>query len=1390
MKGKRVKKVSRAFLSLLLSAVLFAEPAVSAAVTYAAEPVSGQTADMVEGISGEDGLGTPSGTEEGKEENISGETGNGEDGTDEGGSGETGSGEDGTGEGGSSEIGSGEDGTGEGGSGETGSGEDGTGEGGSGETGSGGDGAGEGDSGETGSGEDGSGETGDGQDENGEDGSEEDPEEGDLDEEDEEGLEDEELEDADKEKEEEEDPDNWQGTGHKAPELEMQLTSAMVSEKIELRGTSERLQKLEKGREYAPNEAVYLASSKKYAETVAEGYGASLESYEDGVAVMVFSDEVTDIIAMAEDEKVKLPAVYPNFYYTTCSDVAVYSDATPAGDVNTATSNDKYYTYQYHHDEIHSPAAWEYNNAAGSGIKVAVIDSGIEKTHEDLKKRVASASSTSSYAYNKAEDNDGHGTHVSGIIAANKDNGIGGAGIAYNATIVSIKALEESPLMGGAGGDTADIIKAVNSAVKSGVKVINMSLGGKGYDALYEATIDVAVNKGVVVVAAAGNDSILLSTDINSVNYRSPACFKNVITVSAKTKGESTLAYFSNYGEGIVDITAPGTGIFSTFPKALTHIELIPYVGMDGTSQATPMVAAAAAYIFSVSPDLKNNKTKAAVDTVKKILQDSATKTGYTDSAKFGAGLLNVEAAVRMAAPTAADKGGTGELTAPTVQIGGTDVANNATIQRTDMIALSATVDGTTNSEIKIYYTLDGKAPTEKSTLYTAPFSIEASGNKTIKAIAVYYGKKSKVTTIKVKVNANMSSFKIVSKTNSTCLGAGKNMTLTVDTKSITPAYATNKKVTWEISQYDGGATKDNVSINSSSGQLKATAALTAKGTVTVKATAKDGGGATATLQITLLPKVTKLELKAPVFEGKTYLMAFDPIPEQDGKPAQLNQVQMEVTVTPEDANTGISYTSSNVKVAAVTESGLIKAVGNGKATITAKTTDGSNKKVTLQVQVTKKVQSIMVKSKTGESQLAAGKTLQMVAEVTSDATNKKVTWSIVEGEGAAATINASGKLTAKSNNEVTAVSTVTVKAEAADGSGKSDTMTITVYPSITGKILFEEGTSRNLGTTEMGELRKTIQLHPYTENHTSTYFGRAKDSGELGLDNFIYTSSNKKIATVSGTGLVEVNKEGKTGSAKIKVTARDGSGKSASYTIKVVKPVTSLSIYSKTGRNVVGNGKTLALGASVGGNPSNKKVKWASSNTNIATVDKNGKVKGVKYDPTTKKSTVTITATAEDGSGVSNTFEVCVQPAITKLAYKYNILNMFGKPIGTTCKTSRTLGLTYSRTIDIVTDDEGNVGSEINYHNYDYLNKYLPWYFDTSCANGASRLDEDGYDYWDWASITCTCSNSNVIQIETAKINGNLYDMIVPVNKGKATITFKALDGSGKSAKLNITVK
>lgn len=1109
-------------------------------------------------------------------------------------------------------------------------------------------------------------------------------------------------------------------SGHKEPKLEMNLSAAMQAEKRELAGTAEHLTELRKGIEYVANEAVFIASSENYAKRVAEGYGASLSAYEDGLAIMTFEDEVTEIIAMAEDNEVKLPAVYPNYLYTVYGDVdtaLVESDA-----MATASGTDAMLSKQYYHDEIHTKEAWNYNSAAGKGIKVAVIDSGINKSHEDLSKRVASVTVTHSEPYNKSEDNDGQGTHVAGIIAANRNNAVGGAGIAYNASIVSVKALEENPLFPEetAAGSTSSILKAVNASVKSGARVINMSFGGRYYDALLEEAVNEAVNKGIVVVAAAGDESIELSNNIRDIqNYRSPASFENVITVSSKKNGSSSLAASSNYGAGIVDITAPGVGILSSVPA---NVYGKKYESMSGTSQAASMVSATAAYILSVNSDLKNKKNKQTVDTIKKILQDSASKEGFSDASKFGAGLLNVEAAVKMAAPS--KEIGT-ELQAPVAIINGIELKNNnkvQTIQHTDFITLSALLGENIDENVKIYYTLNGKTPTENSTLYTEPFKLEMSGNKTLKVIAVYYGKKSKVTTIKVKVNAYAQNFSITSKSGYNCVSSGKKLTLSAGNWE--PSYTTKKKVQWSI--ISGG---EYAQIDKNKGIVTAkNVDAIQKVTVQAMATDQKEGQAAATIEISIIPKVKSLSLKNAA----------------DKKEVQLNYPatkKMEVVVNP--TGTPIVYSSSNSKVATVDPvTGIISTVGAGKATITAKTIDGSNKKVTMKVKVTKAVTSVKVTSKNGEYQVAAGKKLQMVATIPSDASDKKVKWSITKGaEGVS--ISDKGVLSVN-KTKIKEVTKVTVRATAWNDARKYDDKVVTIYPVATDKITMEGNkTTYHLGTINKGDLKTGIQLYPYSNNYTDGLFGRKQGSGTTNLDRFTYKSTNTKVATVSEKGLVTAKTAG---TAKIKITARDGSGKSFTCTIKVLNPVIKVAVYSKSGVDFLAKGKTMSMGALVYGNASNNKIEWTTSNKKIATVSAGGKVTGKEY------GTAVITAKALDGSGTTGSFTITIKPLIKKLGY-------LEKAESTNLKTTIS---------DVMYVDE-----------HKGLEQFMPYYVDES----SSQIKYEDVD----SLVSWKSTNINVIQIVRDK---DRKLQVVAVNPGKAELIFKALDGSGKTAKVKITVK
>jgi thermitase len=284
-----------------------------------------------------------------------------------------------------------------------------------------------------------------------------------------------------------------------------------------------------------------------------------------------------------------------------------------------ATPNDSLYSTEYglnntgqtggHADaDIDAPEGWDLAGLAAfpnsGGVKVGIVDTGIDQTHPDLAgKAVGCATSYNSglLIHNGVcADDNGHGSHVSGTISANTNNGQGVAGVAFNSGIVMCKALATA-----AGtGLTSDIANCINWTSKQGVKVISMSLGG-GDNATLKSAVQAAYNNGngVLLVAAAGNDGN------SNLNY--PAGYAEVVSVAA-TDNNDHRASFSNANSD-VEVAAPGVNVESTYAGGL-------YMQLSGTSMATPHVAGVAAVIADLNPTANaatlRSKLDAAVDDI------------------------------------------------------------------------------------------------------------------------------------------------------------------------------------------------------------------------------------------------------------------------------------------------------------------------------------------------------------------------------------------------------------------------------------------------------------------------------------------------------------------------------------------------------------------------------------------------------------------------------------------------------------------------------------------------------------------------------------------------------------------------------------------------------
>ncbi len=260
------------------------------------------------------------------------------------------------------------------------------------------------------------------------------------------------------------------------------------------------------------------------------------------------------------------------------------------------------------HSDINVEPAWDVTQ--GNGVKVAILDTGINLNHPDLASKVILQKS---FISNTVEDGSGHGTHVAGIIAADTNNAAGVAGTCPGCKLLIGKVLDDK-----GSGTTSNATAGITWAADNGAKVINMSLGttDPSTASLYAQAVNYALSKGAVVVAAAGNDGT------SQLNW--PAAASGVISVGATTNKDQK-ASFSNYGS-YVQIAAPGDNILSTGPDHT--FDMIPngydfsspYMYLSGTSMATPYVSGVAALIastsFGTSPQAIANRLYSTADKI------------------------------------------------------------------------------------------------------------------------------------------------------------------------------------------------------------------------------------------------------------------------------------------------------------------------------------------------------------------------------------------------------------------------------------------------------------------------------------------------------------------------------------------------------------------------------------------------------------------------------------------------------------------------------------------------------------------------------------------------------------------------------------------------------
>ena len=283
-------------------------------------------------------------------------------------------------------------------------------------------------------------------------------------------------------------------------------------------------------------------------------------------------------------------------------------------------------TRVYAPQRINAEAAWDITTG-NANIIVAIVDSGINATHEDLAGRIISCGEAiCDFVNNDSDpsDDQGHGTHVAGIAAASINNGLGIVGIAPGVSVLPVKVLNADNQ-----SDWATISAGIIFAADQGARVINLSLGGWSSSDTLLSAIRYAASKDALVVAAAGNAA-------NSVPFY-PAYYEETFAVSSTDRSDQ-LAASSNFGPAI-DIAAPGEDIWSTYWTTTTPIT---YTALSGTSMAAPHVGGLAALLFSSKPNL------GAAD-VRAIIQQSAVDLGTPGpDPYFGAGRIDAGAALAL----------------------------------------------------------------------------------------------------------------------------------------------------------------------------------------------------------------------------------------------------------------------------------------------------------------------------------------------------------------------------------------------------------------------------------------------------------------------------------------------------------------------------------------------------------------------------------------------------------------------------------------------------------------------------------------------------------------------------------------------------------------------
>ncbi len=972
------------------------------------------------------------------------------------------------------------------------------------------------------------------------------------------------------------------------------------------------------GVDYVEDQVYCTADTEEVALQIADAYSIELVEYNYKVAIFSTKDSglsVPEIVALGADPGLELPPLSPDYIsYESRQDIdgsarisSIDYDPVKNETLGWEEVIQKYIPhrdpylypdnmdYQWWHDMMDTYPAWgAYRGVdfSDSGISVALIGSGIDVTHEELQGHIEVVDISSGTGT--------QGTQMAGIIGATANNGQGGAGVAPGVQIIGYDMDMSS----------ARIVQAINAAVSDGCKIVCMGNRGAKYDSEEVNAINAAYKAEITMLAAAGDNRA------NDHNY--PAQYDHVISVGA-VQQDGKRASFSTYGKGIVDVYAPGVEMSDlSFTKA------------QGSSMACAAAAGACALYMSIMGPVDPDRMSMVL-----------TKNTLKCSSDYaGAGIVNVARMLEA------------ETTAPRLELRAADDSLIATIESGE----SATLNAENFSYLKIIpMSSNGKVSQDKNTQMVFSLSkylpsFDKDGNATDGTFLTTDGKidlQEFVDAIggekgQIMVRAAcVTGVGVISKVTT--------ITVTLPQRPLKKIYIGNipkgnlvPGAVWQLQSYiDRGpkisrfsGAKWEITSGTDIATINSRGLIKAKkgklGEVGIKCSYTENGVTkVAETTITIADRAPVKSIK--VSDSKVKL-SFPGFSEKQGintskKLTVTNVINTKNADITGDEDLYFSWLTSNAAIARVEFSGngreaTIVAKRKGSATITCMALDGSNKKIKIKVRVISLVDSIYIY---GQSCIAVDSTTKYKAvavgvidylrDIEYKPDDKRVIWSLrATGSGedvkelpGVKIDSKSGKVTVTAKN----IDSFYVAATANDGGGAVTTERIQITDKKAGSMILrpvEEDPFYLIKCDKKGGI-KTIRLHTVDASATADVMEDCvKVKAVLDIDTQLkWNSSNENVAGISCSGdTVSIRSRG-AGNSKITCYADDGSGRKASFIVKVIVPVSNLMLTNDAlltefngatnepfARLGIGNTtKTKVTAGDAYGKPANVKVTW-----------------------------------------------------------------------------------------------------------------------------------------------------------------------------------------------------